>query len=524
MDAFYVSVELRRRPELRGKPVVVGGTGSRGVVAAASYEARRYGIHSAMPGAVARRLCPAAVFLPGDHELYSQVSRQINEIFHEATPYVEPLSLDEAFLDVTGSLRLLGEGVVIAKHIRERIASQLDLTCSVGVAPNKFLAKLASVAAKPKASASGIEPGLGVFEVLAGRELEFLLPLPVQALWGVGPATLERLSRLGVKTVSDLNALGEGVVIAKHVRERIASQLDLTCSVGVAPNKFLAKLASVAAKPKASASGIEPGLGVFEVLAGRELEFLLPLPVQALWGVGPATLERLSRLGVKTVSDLNALGEATLVSALGKASGRHLYALSCGRDERGVETNRATKSIGHEETFARDLHDVADLHTELVRLSDGVASRLRAAGFGARTLTLKVRFAGFTTITRSTTLPSPVATAAAIVSAVAPLLASIDPSSGVRLVGVHASNFGPPVEQLQFDDLFADDQAPAPADWIEASAAIDAIRERFGDSAIGPASAVSTRGLRLVRRGAQQWGPDHDTPVRGETASQREER
>ncbi|MSY18179.1 MAG: DNA polymerase IV, partial [Actinobacteria bacterium] len=312
MDAFYVSVELRRRPELRGKPVVVGGTGSRGVVAAASYEARRYGIHSAMPGAVARRLCPAAVFLPGDHELYSQVSRQINEIFHEATPYVEPLSLDEAFLDVTGSLRLLGEGSVIAKHIRERIASQLDLTCSVGVAPNKFLAKLASVAAKPKASASGIEPGLGVFEVLVGRELEFLLPLPVQALWGVGPATLERLSRLGVKTVSDLNALGE----------------------------------------------------------------------------------------------------ATLVSALGKASGRHLYALSCGRDERGVETNRATKSIGHEETFARDLHDVADLHTELVRLSDGVASRLRAAGFGARTLTLKVRFAGFTTITRSTTLPSPVATAA----------------------------------------------------------------------------------------------------------------
>ena len=424
MDAFYVSVELRRRPELRGKPVVVGGTGSRGVVAAASYEARRYGIHSAMPGAVARRLCPAAVFLPGDHELYSQVSRQINEIFHEATPYVEPLSLDEAFLDVTGSLRLLGEGVVIAKHIRERIASQLDLTCSVGVAPNKFLAKLASVAAKPKASASGVEPGLGVFEVLAGRELEFLLPLPVQALWGVGPSTLERLSRLGVKTVSDLNALGE----------------------------------------------------------------------------------------------------ATLISALGKASGRHLYALSCGRDERGVETNRATKSIGHEETFARDLHDVADLHTELVRLSDGVASRLRAAGFGARTLTLKVRFAGFTTITRSTTLPSPVATAAAIVGAVAPLLASIDPSSGVRLVGVHASNFGPPVEQLQFDDLFADEQAPAPADWIEASAAIDAIRERFGDAAIGPASAVSTRGLRLVRRGAQKWGPDHDTPVRGDTTNQRDER
>ncbi len=403
MDAFYVSVELRRRPELRGQPVVVGGTGPRGVVAAASYEARRYGVYSAMPGSTARRLCPQAVFLSGDHELYAAVSRQVHEIFQEATPVIEPLALDEAFLDVTGSLRLLGEGTEIARHIRRRVTESLDLTCSVGIAPNKFLAKLASVAAKPKASPQGIEPGLGVFEVRQGHELAFLHPLVVQRLWGVGPATLEKLQRLGVRTVGDLYSLGE----------------------------------------------------------------------------------------------------ATLVQALGKASGRHLFALSAGRDERPVEIDRAAKSIGHEETFARDMHTVNELRTELVRLSDGVASRLRAADLGARTITLKVRFAGFTTITRSTTLPSPVDTAAAMLAAADPLLANVDPTPGVRLLGVHASNFGPPMEQMRLDDA-------VPADWSGASGAIDAIRERFGATAIGPASTVSKQGLRLVRRGAQQWGPDHD--------------
>ena len=416
MDAFFVSVELRRRPELRGKPVVVGGLGPRGVVAAASYEARRYGVYSAMPGAIAKRLCPDAIFLSGDHELYSAVSREVHEIFAEATPVVEGLALDEAFLDVTGSLRLLGEGAVIGHHLRARIKESLDLSCSVGVAPNKFLAKLASVAAKPRA-------------------------LP---------------------------------------------------------------------------TGVEPGVGVFEVRPGDELIFLHPLPVQKLWGVGPATLERLQRLGVHTVGDLAALGEKTLVAALGNAAGRHLYALSMAIDDRPVESDRAMKSIGHEETFARDLYDTAELRTELVRLTDAVATRLRAAGTGARTLTLKVRFAGFITITRSTTLPSPIATAAAILDAVGPLLASIDPSPGVRLIGVHASNFGEPAEQLSLDDLFTDsDRAPA-TDWTDASVAIDAIRERFGNSAIGPASTVSRGGLRLVKRGAQQWGPDHDRPSDGD--------
>ncbi len=413
MDAFFVSVELRRRPELRGQPVVVGGIGPRGVVAAASYEARRYGVYSAMPGSIARRLCPTAVFLPGDHELYSSVSRQVHEIFHEATPDVEPLALDEAFLDVTGSIRLLGEGTVIGQYLRDRVLDELDLMCSVGVAPNKFLAKLASVAAKPKATSAGVAPGVGVFEVRPGHELEFLHPLAVQKLWGVGPATLERLQRLGVNTVGDLYRLGE----------------------------------------------------------------------------------------------------PTLVSALGKASGRHLYALSMAVDERSVEPERAMKSIGHEETFARDLYDTTELQTEIVRLSDAVAARLRAADTGARTLTLKVRFAGFVTITRSTTLPSPVATAAAIQAAVGPLLARIDPTPGVRLLGVHASNLGEPVEQLTLDGFSGEDDQVTASDWTEASAAIDAIRERFGNTAIGPASTVSNTGLRLVRRGAQQWGPDHDRPA-----------
>jgi DNA polymerase-4 len=179
------------------------------------------------------------------------------------------------------------------------------------------------------------------------------------------------------------------------------------------------------------------------------------------------------------------------------------------------------KSIGHEETFARDLHDPVELRTELVRLSDAVATRLRAAGLGARTLTLKVRFAGFVTITRSTTLPAAVATAAAIQAAAGPLLDRIDAAAGVRLLGVHASNFAEPTEQLRLDDLFAAaDQGGEPvpatataADWTDASAAIDAIRERFGNTAIGPASTVSRNGLRLVRRGAQHWGPDHDRPI-----------
>ena len=410
MDAFYVSVELRRRPDLVGQPVVVGGTGARGVIAAASYEARRFGVRSALPSVTAKRLCPQAVFLPGDHALYASVSAEVNEIFSSITPLVEPLSLDEAFLDVSGCIRLHGPGAIIGNSIRDRVWHELQLRCSVGVAPNKFLAKLASVAAKPIAAPEGVRRGRGVVEVVPGHELDFLHPLPVQALWGVGPSTLQRLQRLGVGTVADL-------------------------------------------------------------------------------------------------ADLD---EATLVAAVGAAHGQHLYRLAWGVDDRPVEPDREMKSIGHEETFATDRHTHAELVRELVRLSDSVAARLRAHRGAARTLTLKVRFAGFETITRSVTVSRGVSTAHSIVAEIEPLLKAIDVSSGVRLLGVSVSNFTSSAQQLSLDDLLCETTSNSLDDhqWQLAEETVDAIRKRFGATAIGPVSAVSERGLRVVQRGAQHWGPD----------------
>jgi DNA polymerase-4 len=240
--------------------------------------------------------------------------------------------------------------------------------------------------------------------------------------------------------------------------------------------------------------------------------------VEALWGVGPATLQKLERLGVKTVGELAKLGEAALIASLGDAQGRHLFQLSWGRDDRPVEVDRAVKSIGHEETFASDRHTHAELRRELIRLADGVASRLRAHDTGARTLTLKVRFTGFETITRSITVGGAIDTAAEIVQLTEPLLLAIDPGPGVRLLGVSASNFAFVARQLAFDDVAAFGDAPVGSsgptstEWRLAETTVDDIRRRFGDSAIGPGSAVSSRGMRVVRRGAQQWGPDHPDP------------
>ena len=401
MDAFYASVEQRRRPELRGRPVIVGAQGSRGVVAAASYEARVFGIHSAMSSVQAQRLCPHAVFVAGDHDHYAEVSRAIMAIFGSFTPLVEALSLDEAFLDVTGARRLHGDGATIAAAIRSRVLDEQGLTCSVGVAPSKFVAKLASEAAKPR--------------------------------------------------------------VGRH--------------------------------------GPEPGLGVKVVEASDVLAFLHPLPVQALWGVGPKTLEKLHRIGVDTVGDLASLDPRDAAAALGAANGAHLRQLALGIDDREVVPDHRPKSIGHEETFSRDHHDLGSLQHELVRLGDSVASRLRAAGVAGRTVSIKVRFHDFRTITRSITLPSAVDTGPDVVRAAAELLGRIDPTPGVRLLGVHVSQLAEgAARQLTLDDV----EAPS---WDDATGAIDAIRARYGAGAIVPASLAGPEGIRVKRKGDQQWGP-----------------
>ena len=402
MDAFFASVELLRRPELVTEPVVVGGTGDRGVVAAASYVARSYGIHSAMPTSQARRLCPHAVFLPGDHDHYGEVSQRVMEILGDVTPYVEPLSLDEAFLDVRG--------------------------------------------------------------VLHGTD---------------------------------------AVSLATGIRERIWADERLTCSIGVAGNKFLAKLATERAKPRASVSGPVFGSGVHVVDIGAELDFLGPMAVRELWGVGPATEAKLSRMGIETVADLAAQPQERLVRSLGGAAGTQLHRLANAIDERPVVVDQRPKSIGHEETFPRDLSDPATLRRELVRMVDAVASRLHRGGVVGRTVTLKLKYGDFTTITRSSTLTEPTDRANVIRSTADGLLAKVDVDPGIRLLGVSVSQLGEPVaQQLTLDD------AGGPG-LNEADDVVEAIRDRFGGDAIGPAT-LARPGDKLDRmvKGQQQWGPN----------------
>ena len=419
MDAFFVAVEVLENPSLAGKPVIVGGAGERGVVASCSYEARAFGIHSAMPSLRARRLCPHAVFVAGNYERYAEYSRRIHEVFRSFTPLVEGIALDEAFLDVAGARRLFGPPAAIAAAIRARLLDELGLSSSVGVAPSKLLAKLASEAAKPRASLHGVRPGAGVVVVEPGQELDFLHPHPVRALWGVGPATATRLRRFGVMTVGDLARV----------------------------------------------------------------------PLDSLGG------------------------------ALGPGLARHLHDLAWARDDRAVEPVSKPKSVGHEETYSRDIDDRDELHREIVRMGDAVAARLRRAGLTGRTVTIKVRYHDFATITRSQTLPGPVDTGPAIARAAATLLDAVDVSPGVRLLGVSATNLGDEeAAQLTFDDVL--DAGPAVdaqgAGWTAASRAIDDVRRRYGDRAVGPAALADGSGVRVKRRGDQQWGPGVGRPDDGE--------
>lgn len=420
MDMFYVAVELRDDPSLRGKPVVVGGSGARGVVAAASYEARRYGVFSAMASSKARKLCPNAIFLAGRPGAYREASEQVHRIFGSYTPLVEGIALDEAFLDVSGAIRRSGSAVAIANEIRSRVTSEVGITCSVGIAPNKFLAKIASKAAKPRIVAGGIDAGSGIVVV-------------------------------------------------------------------------------------------EPG---------RETEFLSGLPVRALWGVGPTTHAKLDRVGVKTVGDLADLGVDQLIAMLGDAVGRHLHQLSLGLDDRNVEPDREAKSIGHEETFTNDIFDVNELRRHLVRMSDAVAARVRANGSAARTLTLKIKYSDFQSITRSVTVDEPRSTGPGLVDAIEPLLRAIELSPGVRLLGVSASQFvdaetrgrGRQVSLFDQTSLFDGEDASTSSThdeetWSSASEAIDDIRRKFGQGSIRTAAALRDS-TDYGEVGERNWGPN----------------
>jgi DNA polymerase-4 len=429
MDAFYAAVELLDDPALADRPVVVGGTGRRGVVASCSYEARAYGVRSAMPSARARQLCPHAVFLPGRFARYAEVSRSIHAVFEDYTPLVEGISLDEAFLDVSGSERMFGPAAEIAISIRSRIRSELGLPCSVGVAGVKFLAKLASEAAKPRADLRGVVGGPGVVVIQPGQELDFLRPLPIEALWGVGPATAARLKRLGVTTVGELMGVPENV----------------------------------------------------------------------------------------------------LQGAVGRAHGAHLAQLARGVDDRDVEPNREVKSVSHEETYAVDLHDLDQLGGEVVRMADSVATRMRRAGLVGRTVNLKVRYGDFVTRTRSQTVAFPLAEGPAIASVGLSLLHGMDVAAGVRLLGVGVSNLAAgdaaTAEQLHLDlgangveppNQFREASQPREASqvpvtgWRSAAGAVEEVRTRFGDDAVGPASLLRAGTLRIKRPGDTQWGPTTD--------------
>lgn len=372
MDAFFVSVELRDRPDLRGRPVIVGFPAERSVVLSASYEARRFGVKSAMPMAVAQRLCPQAIIIEPRHKLYYEVSGQLMAIFESITELVEPLSVDEAFLDVGGAIRRLGAPLDIGQLIRRRVASELGITASVGIAASKFVAKIASTRCKPD--------------------------------------------------------------------------------------------------------------GLLLIRPEQTVPYLHSLPVNALWGVGGKTAEVLARMGIRTVADVAATPASSLRKVLG-ATGEHVHRLSWGIDSRTVTPVRVEKSIGAEETFAADTADDALLHRELLRLSHRTAERLRASGLVARTVALKLRYADFSTVTRSRTVHAPLDSAQLIYAVAIQLLVSLGSRPlTVRLVGVRAEQLEPAAQtSLQLSLDRRDDN------WRAAEQALDKVAEKFGSKSVLPA-------------------------------------
>jgi nucleotidyltransferase/DNA polymerase involved in DNA repair len=368
MDAFYASIEQRDHPEYRGKPVIVGAPpNQRGVVATCSYEARRFGVHSAMPSRTAGRLCTDGIYVHPRMDAYAAESRQIMEILRDFTPLVEPVSIDEAFLDVTEVQRLQGSGPEIARKIKERIRRERALTASIGVAPNKFLAKLGSDLQKPD--------GLTVID--DQNKLTILAPLPVGKIWGVGEVTRTLLEQNGIRTIGDVQ--------------------------------------------KAT-------LPFLRTLLGNQAE----------------SLQRLAN----------------------------------GEDDRPLEMDLPAKSIGAEDTFLTDINDAAQIKEMLLSQAEEVARQLRRDAVAARTVTLKLRYEDFTTLTRQATLAGPTQDEVTLYErALELLLGEWNGERKIRLIGISASNLTTPALQLElFDQL--------PAKRQKAAEAVDAIRSRFGEKAI----------------------------------------
>ncbi len=392
LDAFYASVEQRDDPRLRGRPVIVGG----GVVLAASYEARAFGVRSAMGGGRARRLCPQAVVVSPRWSAYVEASRAVFAVFDRTAPVVEGISIDEAFLDVSGLERISGTPTQIANRLRREVRERVDLPITVGVASTKHLAKVASGVAKP-----------------------------------------------------------DGLIV-------------------VPPE--------------------------------RELEFLHPLPVSRLWGVGPATTERLHALGITRVGEIARFGETQLMEMLGRAAGRHLYAVAHNRDPRRVEGRRRRRSIGSQCALGRSRQTPESLDVVIVGLVDRVTRRMRASARAGRTVVLRLRFGDYSRATRSHTLGEPTAASRTILATARALMAAAMPlveRKGITLVGVSVTNLergGGYGRQLELP--------LKPGTGLALDFVLDAIRDRFGARAV-------TRAVLLDRGpGLSAWlMPEDDEPT-----------
>ena len=376
MDAFFASVEELDDPSIVGQPVIVGGTAGRGVVSAANYVARTFGVNSAMPMSLALRRCPNAIIRRPRFDRYSEISKHVFAILHDVTPKVQPLSIDEAFLDVSGARELLGRPLDIATAIRERVRVEVGLAASIGVASSMFVAKVAGSRAKPD--------------------------------------------------------------------------------------------------------------GLLVVPAGDTVDFLAPLPVTALWGVGAVTAKRLSNFGLNTIADIQSSGMASLVSILGDRMARHLHNLAMGIDERTIEDRSNERSIGRSNTFGTDLENVADMHREVLRMATDVAARARTRTFLAHTVTVTVRLDDWSTVTRSHTFTDPTHATKLVAAEAVRLFDRVERHGHpVRLIGVRLENL---VGEGDLGLLWEDEDDGHDIDDI-----VDAVAGRFGFGTVQPASLVRKR-------------------------------